>query len=68
MRPVEGGLTIEAGQTVRLEPGGYHLMLMGLDHPLTAGSSGALTLVLADGSKIEVTAPIRAEAPAGTPQ
>jgi copper(I)-binding protein len=68
MRPVEGGLTIQAGQTVHLAPGGYHLMLMGLDHPLTAGTSGMATLVLADGSKIEVNTPIRAEAPAGTPR
>ena len=29
MRPVAGGLSIPAGQTVRLEPGGYHLMIIG---------------------------------------
>jgi copper(I)-binding protein len=68
MRPVHDGLPIKAGQTVHLAPSGYHIMLMGLDHPLTVGSIGALTLVLDDGSKVEVTAPVRDEAPAGTPQ
>src|SRR5438309_12010747 len=27
MRPVEGGLAIEPGKTVKLAPGGYHLMM-----------------------------------------
>src|ERR1035438_5728651 len=30
MRPLESGLAIEPGKTVKLAPGGYHLMLMGL--------------------------------------
>ena len=37
MRPIPGGLAIGASQTVRLAPGGNHLMLIGLKHPLTAG-------------------------------
>ncbi len=28
VRPVENGLTIEPGKTVKLAPGGYHLMMM----------------------------------------
>ncbi|MGX9432658.1 MULTISPECIES: copper chaperone PCu(A)C [Bradyrhizobium] len=31
MRPVEKGLTIEPGKTVKLAPGGYHLMMMDLN-------------------------------------
>jgi copper(I)-binding protein len=34
MRPVENGLTIEPGKTVKLAPGGYHLMMMDLNEPL----------------------------------
>ena len=30
MRPVEGGLEIKPGETVKLAPGGYHLMFMDL--------------------------------------
>src|SRR3569832_359756 len=30
MRPVDGGVTIDAGKTVKLAPSGYHLMIMDL--------------------------------------
>jgi len=35
---------IGAGKTVRFEPGGYHVMLVGLVHPLRAGQHLTLTL------------------------
>lgn len=44
MRPVAGGLAIEPGKTVTLEPGGYHLMLIGLKRPLKVGESVAVAL------------------------
>src|ERR1700737_2697275 len=34
MRPLDKGLTIEPGKTVKLAPGGYHLMLFDLKSPL----------------------------------
>jgi copper(I)-binding protein len=34
MRPVENGLTIEPGRTVKFAPGGLHLMFVGLVAPL----------------------------------
>ena len=37
MRPITGGLAIGASATVTLSPGGRHLMLTGLKHPLKAG-------------------------------
>lgn len=43
MRPVKA-LPVKAGQTVKLAPGGYHVMLMGLKQPLAAGQSFPLTL------------------------
>lgn len=37
MRPVEGGLVIPPGQTVKLAPGGYHLMLIGPQRAFAVG-------------------------------
>ena len=37
MRPVQGGLTINPGQTVDLSPDTYHVMFEGLKKPLVAG-------------------------------
>jgi copper(I)-binding protein len=37
MRPVEGGLPIEPGRTVKFAPGGLHLMIVGLTAPLVEG-------------------------------
>ena len=45
MRPVEGGIDLPAGKTIYLAPGGYHVMLIGLNAPLTAGSIFEITLV-----------------------
>ncbi len=44
MRPVAGGLTIEPGKTVTLQPSGYHLMLTGVKTPLKQGDKVAATL------------------------
>jgi periplasmic copper chaperone A len=44
MRPVEGGLTIDPGKTVKLAPGGYHLMIMDLKSQLKQGDKVAVTL------------------------
>ncbi|SRR5713226_927116 len=43
MRPV-AGVDIPAGQPVSLKPGGEHIMLLGLNHPLREGESFPLTL------------------------
>ena len=37
MRPLDKGLAIEPGKTVKLAPGGYHLMIMDLKGPLKQG-------------------------------
>jgi len=55
MRPVTA-ITIPAGEMVALEPGGYHIMLMGFDSPLVKGDSINLTLVFASGAEITVEA------------
>lgn len=37
MRPLEKGIEIKPGETVKFEPGGYHLMFMGLKAPFKEG-------------------------------
>ena len=44
MRALSDGLPIEEGETVKLEPGGNHLMLEQLKRPLKAGESISITL------------------------
>lgn len=55
MRPVEGGLAIEPGKTVKLAPGGYHLMMMDLKSPLKQGDKLPLTLQFEKAGKVAVT-------------
>ncbi|NOJ49493.1 copper chaperone PCu(A)C [Bradyrhizobium archetypum] len=44
MRPLDKGLPIEPGKTVKLGPGGYHLMLMDLKQPFKQGDKVPVTL------------------------
>jgi periplasmic copper chaperone A len=44
MRPLDKGVTIEPGKTVKLAPGGYHLMLVNLKSPLKQGEKLPITL------------------------
>jgi copper(I)-binding protein len=68
MRPVEGGLTIEPGKTVKLAPGGYHLMMMDLKNPLKQGDKMPVTLQFEKAGKVAVTLDVQgvgAAAPGG---
>lgn len=58
MRPRER-LSVAPGATVRLAPGGLHVMLAKLAHPLTPGDEVPLLLVLAGGDSVAVTARVR---------
>ena len=57
MRPV-AGLSIPAGATVKLAPGGYHVMMMGLKQPLTAGGRATVTLTFEKAGQVEVEAEV----------
>ncbi|MFD5864937.1 copper chaperone PCu(A)C [Agromyces sp. NPDC127015] len=59
MREKDGGFPIPAGETLTLEPGADHVMLMGLGGPLLAGDEVTVTLEFDDGSTLEVTAPVK---------
>ncbi len=58
MRPHEQ-LVVPAGQSVKLEPGGLHIMLHGMTRPAVVGQTVPLTLLLADGGKVPVAALVR---------
>ncbi|HEY8707701.1 MAG TPA: copper chaperone PCu(A)C [Burkholderiaceae bacterium] len=60
MRQVEA-IDLPPGKTVALEPGGYHIMFVGLKAPLKAGESFPMTLKFAKAG--EVTVPVKVEAP-----
>ncbi len=54
MRPVASGLEIKPGQTVTLDPSGYHVMLVGLKDQLKQGSHFKATLEFAKAGKVDV--------------
>lgn len=59
MQPKVGGLTIAGGATETLKPGGNHVMLIGMDGDLVAGTEVTFTLDFSDGHSVEVTAPVK---------
>ncbi len=53
------GLDLAAGATVVLEPGSYHLMLMGLTRSLTEGETVSLVLEFETSGPVTVQAEVR---------
>jgi copper(I)-binding protein len=58
MRELEGGLPIPAGETVALQPGGYHVMFMDLAGPFEAGQSVEVTLTFEKAGDLTLTMPV----------
>ncbi|GGI25413.1 copper chaperone PCu(A)C [Bradyrhizobium guangdongense] len=68
MRPVDKGLVIEPGKTVKLAPGGYHLMLQDLKGPFKQGEKVPVTLEFEKAGKVSVSLDVQgvgAQAPGG---
>jgi hypothetical protein len=59
MRPV-ASIALAPGKTVTFGPGGYHVMLTGLQAPLKAGDSFPLTLTFAHAQPITVSVKVQA--------
>ncbi|MBM4219156.1 MAG: copper chaperone PCu(A)C [Gammaproteobacteria bacterium] len=53
-------LHVDAGQTIVLEPGGMHLMLVGLRQPLVAGTSYDLDLLFEVAGPRKISVEVRA--------
>ncbi|XIA63023.1 copper chaperone PCu(A)C [Bradyrhizobium sp. TZ2] len=67
MRPLDKGLAIEPGKTVKLAPGGYHLMLMDLKKPFKQGDKVPVTLEFEKAGKVTLSLDVQgvgAQAPA----
>ena len=61
MKPVEGQqVPVPAGATVSFEPGGLHVMVMGLTTDLQEGDEVDFTLTFAAECTKEITAPVEA--------
>ena len=57
MRRVDG-IDIPAGEGAKLQPGGYHVMFMGLHEPMKEGTSFPLTLVFEKAGEVELEVPV----------
>jgi copper(I)-binding protein len=68
MRPLDKGLVIEPGKTVKLAPGGHHLMLQELKGPFKEGEKVPVTLEFEKAGKVAVSLDVQgvgAQAPGG---
>jgi hypothetical protein len=59
MHPVDR-IEVPAGQTVKLQPGGFHIMLIDLTGELVVGSTIDLTLTFENAGEVKVSAVVRA--------
>lgn len=64
MRPVDA-LEIQPGKSATLKPGGLHIMLMGLDHPLKQGEVFPVTLIFEHAGKVDVKVLVQGPASMG---
>lgn len=68
MRPLDKGLAIEPGKTVKLAPGGNHLMMFDLKNPLKQGDKVPVTLQFEKAGKVTVSLDVQsvgAQSPGG---
>ena len=54
MRPLADGIAIKPGETVKFEPGGYHLMFMDLKEPFKEGAMVKGQLQFEKAGKVDV--------------
>ena len=55
MRPMDSGVTIEPGKTVKFAPGGYHLMFLELNRALKQGESVPVTLTFEKAGDVQAS-------------
>jgi copper(I)-binding protein len=58
MQELKDGLAIPAHGDVKLAPGGYHIMLTGLKHPLVKGETAKVTLTFERAGAVTVDFPV----------
>ena len=62
MRPVSS-ITVPPGQAVRFQPGGFHIMLMGLERALAVGDQFTVRLRFEGHDPLEVSVPVQLDGP-----
>jgi len=67
MRPIDA-LDVAPGKPTTLAPGGLHLMLMGLKHPLTEGSTFPLTMKFRKAGEVTVNVRVSGMGARSAPQ
>jgi hypothetical protein len=67
MRPLDKGLSIEPGKTVKLAPGGYHLMLLDIKSPLKQGDKIPVTLEFEKAGKVNLSLDVQSVGAKGPP-
>jgi len=67
MRPLDNGLTIEPGKTVKLAPGGAHLMMLNPKSPLRQGDKVPVTLEFEKAGKVKVSLEVQGIGAQGPP-
>ncbi|MBN8179775.1 copper chaperone PCu(A)C [Roseibium aggregatum] len=68
MRKMENGIDIPAGETVALQPGGFHIMFMGLNQSFEEGTSIPVVLTFEKAGDVAIELPVAkmgAKAPDG---
>ena len=60
MRPLDKGLVVDPGKTVKLAPGGNHLMLQELKGPFKQGDKVPVTLQFEKAGKVNVSLDVQA--------
>ncbi|MGL4997194.1 MAG: copper chaperone PCu(A)C [Deefgea sp.] len=60
MRPLATGLELAPKQTVKLAPGGYHIMLLGIKQAFKEGDEFPITLSFAKAGKVTVNIKVQA--------
>ena len=61
MTEVEGGIPLGADETVLLDRGGLHVMLLGLTRPLEHGDTFTLRLIFETSDPVEIEVPVDLE-------
>ena len=57
MTPVEA-VDVPAGGMAHLGPGGFHLMMFGIDPPLKEGDALEMTLIFQEAGEVSITVPV----------
>ena len=63
MQELVDGLALTAGETVKFEPGSYHVMLLDLAEPLAVGDKIDLTLEFQQAGSVSLTVEVAESAP-----